>query len=67
MSFPNFLCLVISWKKCTKIVFRLQKGGKSCKTLEKIQNFVKDYQINVDLESAVYGDNIKIKLNVENA
>ena len=31
----------------------------------KIQKFVKDYDINVNLEKAIYGDNIKIKLKVE--
>ena len=35
--------------------------------IEKIRNITKDYEINVDLEKALYGDNIKIKLKVENA
>ena len=45
----------------------LKEDYETTLLVKKIQNFVKDYQINVDLESAVYGDNIKIKLNVENA
>jgi len=36
------------------------------KIVNKIENFVKDYEIKVDLEKAIYGDNIKIKLNVKN-
>ena len=32
----------------------------------KIKEFTKDYDINVELEQALYGDNIKLKLKVEN-
>ena len=35
--------------------------------VERINKFVKDYQVRVNLEEALYGDNIKIKLKVENA
>jgi|TARA_B100001778_G_scaffold328628_1_gene328340 hypothetical protein len=34
--------------------------------IKKIRNITQDYQINVELDKAEYGDNIKIKLNVEN-
>jgi len=36
------------------------------RVIDKVKNFVKDYGINVDMEKAIYGDNIKIKLKVEN-
>ena len=36
------------------------------KIVNKIKEFTKDYGVNVVLEKAVYGDNIKIKLKVEN-
>tara|TARA_R110000824_G_scaffold26602_1_gene91158 strand:+ start:2878 stop:3180 length:303 start_codon:yes stop_codon:yes gene_type:complete len=35
--------------------------------VEQIKKLTKDYQIKVHLEKAIYGDNIKIKLTVENA
>ena len=35
--------------------------------VEKIKDFTKDYDIKVKLEKALYGDNIKLKLKVENA
>jgi len=34
--------------------------------VNRIKEFTKDYGINVELENAVYGDNIKLKLKVEN-
>ena len=34
--------------------------------VDKIKDFTKDYDINVELEQASYGDNIKLKLKVEN-
>ena len=35
--------------------------------VDKIKEVTKDYEINVELEKALYGDNIKLKLKVENA
>ena len=32
----------------------------------KIKEFTKDYDINVELDEVLYGDNIKLKLTVEN-
>ena len=32
--------------------------------LNKIKEITKEYSIKVDLEKAIYGDNIKIKLNI---
>tara|TARA_R110001583_G_scaffold32478_1_gene110752 strand:- start:33 stop:326 length:294 start_codon:yes stop_codon:yes gene_type:complete len=37
------------------------------KIVDKVKEFTKDYGVNVELERAVYGDNIKLKLKVENA
>ena len=34
--------------------------------VDKIKDFTKDYDINVELDQALYGDNIKLKLKVEN-
>ena len=34
--------------------------------VNKIKEATKDYDINVELEKALYGDNIKLKLKVEN-
>ena len=34
--------------------------------VNRIKEFTKDYGITVELEKAIYGDNIKIKLKVEN-
>ena len=36
------------------------------KIVNRIKEFTKDYDINVELENAIYGDNIKIKLKVKN-
>tara|TARA_R110002110_G_scaffold351583_1_gene561578 strand:- start:533 stop:826 length:294 start_codon:yes stop_codon:yes gene_type:complete len=35
--------------------------------VNRVKEYTKDYGICVELEKAVYGDNIKLKLNVENA
>ena len=32
--------------------------------LDRIKKITKDFHINIELEKAIYGDNIKIKLNV---
>ena len=44
----------------------LKEDYNTHRIIDKIKNFVKDYEIKVNLEKAVYGDNIKIKLKVEN-
>jgi len=44
----------------------LREDMETEKIVNKIKDFTKDYQIKVDLEKAVYGDNIKLKLKVEN-
>tara|TARA_R110002012_G_scaffold218090_1_gene389359 strand:+ start:556 stop:858 length:303 start_codon:yes stop_codon:yes gene_type:complete len=45
----------------------LKEDNDTQHIIKKIKNITKDYEINVDLEKALYGDNIKIKLKVENA
>jgi len=44
----------------------LQEDYDTQKIVNKIKEFTKDYDINVELEKALYGDNIKLKLKVEN-
>tara|TARA_R100001163_G_C4982960_1_gene138411 strand:+ start:191 stop:493 length:303 start_codon:yes stop_codon:yes gene_type:complete len=34
--------------------------------IDKVNNFIKDYEVIAALDKAIYGDNIKIKLKVEN-
>ena len=36
------------------------------KIVSRVKEFTKDYGMTVELEKAVYGDNIKLKLKVEN-
>jgi hypothetical protein len=36
------------------------------KIVSRVKEFTKDYGVTVELEKAVYGDNIKLKLKVEN-
>tara|TARA_R100001443_G_scaffold1134_1_gene4399 strand:+ start:3040 stop:3342 length:303 start_codon:yes stop_codon:yes gene_type:complete len=45
----------------------LREDHDTKRLVDKVKNLVKDYEINVDIEKALYGDNIKIKLKVENA
>ena len=45
----------------------LREDYDTDKIVDKIKEFTKDYDINVELEKALYGDNIKLKLKVENA
>jgi|TARA_B100001094_G_scaffold329751_1_gene393217 hypothetical protein len=44
----------------------LREDHDTQRIVDKVKKFVKDYEINVDMEKAIYGDNIKIKLKVEN-
>jgi len=37
------------------------------KIVNRVKEFTKDYGVTVELEKAIYGDNIKIKLKVEDA
>ena len=45
----------------------LREDHDTKRLVDRVKNLVKDYEINVDIEKALYGDNIKIKLKVENA
>jgi hypothetical protein len=36
------------------------------KIVNRVKEFTKDYGVTVELENAIYGDNIKLKLKVEN-
>jgi len=45
----------------------LREDYDTKRIVDKIKDFTKDYDINVKLEKALYGDNIKLKLKVENA
>ena len=42
----------------------LRENHDTERIVNKIKEFIKEYQIKVDLEKALYGDNIKIKLKV---
>jgi hypothetical protein len=44
----------------------LREDHDTKRIVDKIKDFTKDYDINVELEKALYGDNIKLKLKVEN-
>ena len=44
----------------------LREEADTKRIVGKIKHFIKDYDINVELDQAVYGDNIKLKLKVEN-
>tara|TARA_B100001564_G_scaffold336951_1_gene327542 strand:- start:291 stop:593 length:303 start_codon:yes stop_codon:yes gene_type:complete len=44
----------------------LRENHDTKRLVDRVKNLVKDYEINVDIEKALYGDNIKIKLKVEN-
>jgi len=44
----------------------LRENYNTQKLIDKVKKFTKDYGINVDLDQELYGDNIKIKLKVEN-
>ena len=44
----------------------LKEDYDTTRIVTRIKEFTQDYGINVELENAVYGDNIKIKLKVEN-
>ncbi len=44
----------------------LREDYDTQRLVDKVKKFTKDYNINVDLDRAIYGDNIKIKLKVEN-
>ena len=43
----------------------LRENSDTDRIVKKIKKFTKEYEINVDLDKAVYGDNIKIKLKVD--
>ena len=43
----------------------LREDHDTERIVNKIKEFTKNYQIKVDLEKAIYGDNIKIKLKVD--
>ena len=43
----------------------LREDHDTERIVDKIKEFTKNYQIKVDLEKALYGDNIKIKLKVD--
>ena len=44
----------------------LREDYDTQRIVDKIKEFTKDYDINVELDQALYGDNIKLKLKVEN-
>ena len=44
----------------------LREDYDTARIVGKIKEFTKDYDISVELEKAIYGDNIKLKLKVEN-
>ena len=44
---------------------RIREDQDTEKIVNKIKNFLKDYGVTAKLEKALYGDNIKIKLKVE--
>ena len=44
----------------------LKEDYDTTRIVIRIKEFTQDYGINVELENAVYGYNIKIKLKVEN-
>lgn len=44
----------------------LREDHDTTRIVNQIKEFTKDYGVNVELEKALYGDNIKIKLKVEN-
>tara|TARA_B100001121_G_C18201849_1_gene395076 strand:- start:76 stop:378 length:303 start_codon:yes stop_codon:yes gene_type:complete len=44
----------------------LREDYDTKKLVDRIKKFVKDYDIDVNLNKELYGDNIKLKLKVEN-
>tara|TARA_R110000824_G_scaffold93694_2_gene226518 strand:+ start:266 stop:571 length:306 start_codon:yes stop_codon:yes gene_type:complete len=44
----------------------LREDYDTVRIVDKIKEFTKDYEISVELEQALYGDNIKLKLKVKN-
>ena len=45
---------------------RIREDLDTEKIVNKIKNFLKDYGVTAKLEKAIYGDNIKIKLKIQN-
>ena len=45
----------------------LKEDHDTALIVNRIKKLTKDYEIKVDLDTALYGDNIKLKLKVENA
>jgi len=54
------------YESLSEEMVRIREDLDTEKIVNTMKNFVKDYEINVNLEKAIYGDNIKIKLKVEN-
>ena len=44
----------------------LKEDYETQRIIDKVNQVVKDYEVKVNLGKALYGDNIKIKLNVKN-
>jgi len=45
---------------------RVREDLDTEKVVNRVKEFTKDYGVTVELENAVYGDNVKLKLKVEN-
>jgi len=45
---------------------RIREDLDTEKIVDRVKEFTRDYGVFVELEKAVYGDNIKLKLKVEN-
>tara|TARA_R110000737_G_scaffold55811_2_gene79625 strand:- start:384 stop:680 length:297 start_codon:yes stop_codon:yes gene_type:complete len=45
---------------------RIREDQDTDRVVNRIKEFTKDYGVTVELEKAIYGDNIKLKLKVEN-
>jgi hypothetical protein len=45
---------------------RVREDLDTEKVVNRVKEFTKDYGVTVELENAIYGDNVKLKLKVEN-
>ena len=55
-----------AYEPLSEEMMRVKEDLDTEKIVSRLKEFTKDYGVTVDLEKAIYGDNIKLKLKVKN-
>ena len=55
-----------AYEPLSEEMMRVKEDLDTEKIVSRLKEFTKDYGVTVELEKAIYGDNIKLKLKVKN-